>query len=242
MSLSRDKDKKMTSGHSAGLQSTNTFRNAEKDIRTNQNSYEINDPTLTGENAETVYRDKRGRKLDMLNEFMRQTSAKEGREYKIEKAQYEWGSGTVQKKQQEDKQKEIEEMADQPFARRADDPKLEAIRKQEIRDGDPMAAFFLAKKTKYEEHEEEEETSKDRESTEKGSRSSGYDKYSAPVTKTRKPSYKGPVPKPNRFKIPPGYRWDAVDRGNGFEHKLLVKMSSKSSYRDDEYKYLSSDL
>lgn len=224
----------MTSGHSAGLQSTSTFRDAEREIRTKSNSYDVSDPSLTGENAETVYRDKRGRKLDMLSEFMRQTAAKEGREFKIEKAQYEWGAGTVQKKQQEDKQREIEEMADQPFARRADDPKLEAIRKEEIRDGDPMAAYFLAKKTKYDEETESRLPESD-------SRHATHDKYSAP-SRPKKPVYKGPVPKPNRFKIAPGYRWDAVDRGNGFEHKLLVKMSSKSSYREEEYKYLSSDL
>jgi len=37
------------------------------------------DPEMSGAEAATVYRDKRGRKLDMLNEFMRQQAVKEGK-------------------------------------------------------------------------------------------------------------------------------------------------------------------
>ena len=41
--------------------------------------------------VETVYRDKKGKKLDMLSEFMRQQSTEESKKLKIEQAQYEWG-------------------------------------------------------------------------------------------------------------------------------------------------------
>jgi hypothetical protein len=34
---------------------------------------------MSGAGEGTVYRDKRGRKLDMLNEFMRQQAAREGK-------------------------------------------------------------------------------------------------------------------------------------------------------------------
>lgn len=38
------------------------------------------DKTSSGQGAQTVYRDKKGRKLDMLNEFMKQQDARAGKE------------------------------------------------------------------------------------------------------------------------------------------------------------------
>lgn len=51
---------------------------------------------------------------------------------------------------------------------------------------------------------------------------------------TGKPLYKGAAP-PNRYGIRPGYRWDGVDRGNGFEAEWFKARNRKSNRAELEY-------
>ena len=62
----------------AGLQSADDFGRREREIRATRD-LELSkaDPSLSGAHSATVYRDKRGKKLDMLNEFMRQQTLQE---------------------------------------------------------------------------------------------------------------------------------------------------------------------
>ncbi|KAJ7244183.1 Pre-mRNA-splicing factor of RES complex-domain-containing protein [Mycena haematopus] len=58
----------------------------------------------------------------------------------------------------------------------------------------------------------------------------------------RKPEYAGPPPPPNRFGIKPGYRWDGVDRGNGFEKKYFQSINQKKRMGLDSYQWSAEDM
>jgi pre-mRNA-splicing factor CWC26 len=163
----------------------------------------------------------------------------EAHEKLLKEAQREWGKGTAQKKEIETIKDELIQLASQPFARTVDDPQLEKIRKSKIRSEDPFAEYFLEKKRKYEDEEGSED---DDNEDSRGKDRKHKDKERKPERKSNKPLYKGPNSVPNRFGIRPGYRWDAIDRSNGFESKLFTALSEKEAFNEDSYKWAVADM
>ncbi|ORZ01155.1 Pre-mRNA-splicing factor of RES complex-domain-containing protein [Syncephalastrum racemosum] len=191
---------KMSSGQRAGLltgdalkQEVARAREAEKQALERLKEH-------SGKDAETVYRDATGRKIDpKIKKAEEERARKEANEQAAQRM--EWGKGLVQRSEAEAKRRQLEEEKHKPMARYADDEELNQELKEQQRWNDPAAGFLTSK------------------STSKSKR----------VTR---PRYHGPW-KPNRFMIPPGYRWDGVDRSNHFEDKFLLRQNAKKA-RDKE--------
>eukprot|EP01031_Cornospumella_fuschlensis_P036015 gene36015-43677_t len=210
-----------SSGRKAGLQTGKEFGSNERLLR-KELDQELSKLAGSGPNREaTVYRDKYGRKVDKLSEQLREQEDEAKRKSQIEKAQKEWGAGSVQKQEAQERAAEFAAVVAEPFARSAEDPRLEAQRKAVLRDGDPMAEYLRDRVGKKRSRDD----------------ASGFTR-AAPS----KPTYKGPNPTPNRFGLRPGYRWDAIDRSNGFEDKVLKRMNEKASFNEEAYKWSVADL
>ena len=138
-----------------------------------------------GAGEDTIYRDRNGRKLEMLSEMMRNEAGGSGQPGPVPPV---WGTGLAQQRSSAARRADERSVASKPLAQYEIDGDVDARKRAEMRWEDPMAQH-LAK------------------------RSSG-----APS----KPKYRGPPPPPNRFDIPPGHRWDGVDRSNGYEKQFFI--------------------
>lgn len=151
---------------------------------------------------QTIYRDASGRMIN-VKEKKEEAEAKAREQERKQKEEIESSKGDVQRQQKAERKQELEEAKVMTVARHADDQKMNDELRERERWNDPMAQLLATKK------------------------SSGKDGKSKGSGKT----YQGAF-EPNRYGIRPGWRWDGVDRGNGFERKWF-QARAKARDRED---------
>lgn len=213
---------RMGDGMRSGLQSAQQLK-AEIEAKKKRESDRFKAASVSdlGKDADTVYRDRHGKKLDGLTELMR---SQKGQDLASDDAGMEWGKGLVQQQAQQNRLDDEAYEASKPLARYADDADLEAMQKATIRWGDPMAhlAASQTKKKKLTKAEKKAQKKALKKAAKKGKKMEA------------RPIYKGAYAA-NRFGIPPGYRWDGVDRSNGFEKKYFQKLNERKHRQATEY-------
>ncbi|XP_049545568.1 BUD13 homolog [Anopheles darlingi] len=155
----------------------------------------------------------RGRSRRDIEKELREEFEKRKHEEKKKEIYTRWGKGVKQVDEYNARLQEAAHEMDKPLARYADDADLDEYLKKQDRLGDPMLDYLRSKR--------KEENKR-----------AGI---------PEKPTYQGAFPD-NRFNIRPGYRWDGVDRSNGFEKRWFETMSKKKAGEEEAYKYSVEDM
>lgn len=113
--------------------------------------------------------------------------------------------GDVQRREKEERKQALEDAKVMGVARYADDKDLNEELKEVERWNDPMAKMVSTSKSKGK----------------KGKKAAGK-------------TYQGAF-EPNRYGIKPGWRWDGVDRSNGFEKKWFAARNKQKNREELEY-------
>ncbi|KAJ1929532.1 Pre-mRNA-splicing factor cwc26 [Tieghemiomyces parasiticus] len=189
-------------GSRFGLQSAQQLKEDQEQRQAAQRRrLQAMDPDRTGRDAETVYRSKTGKASDSAA-LKAEEAARRRRAEEEAMQQMEWGKGRVQKREQEEARRKFEEEKLKPLARYADDADINAELKERDRWGDPLAQFGAG---------------------------GGSSKRKKGDKAPRRPVYQGTPAPPNRFGIAPGFRWDGVDRSNGFEKEMFMQQNSRKA-------------
>ncbi|XP_049296874.1 BUD13 homolog [Anopheles funestus] len=208
-----DRMTKTLDGKRAGLQDAASLREENEKHRARERAalMQMSDD-VSGRYADTVVRDKSGRRRDVEKE-LREELTKRKHEEKKKEIYTRWGKGVKQVEEYNAQLQAAAHEMDKPLARYADDKDLDEYLKQQERDGDPMLEYLRNK--------QKEENKR-----------AGI---------PEKPMYQGSFPD-NRFGLRPGYRWDGVDRSNGFEKRWFEATSKKKAVEEEAYKYSVEDM
>lgn len=163
---------------------------------------------VTGRGAQTVFRDREGRRVSK-EEYLEQQEAA-GKKKKAEfddERNLAWGGGLAQRVAAEERGREMAAEAAKPFARYADDKDLDAMQRSRVRWGDPMAHLV-----KRQAPELEAPASLVAAHAEKLKKSGFIIPLEVPPYSWLRRGVGAPI---NRYGIRPGRHWDGVDRSNG---------------------------
>ncbi|KFO61694.1 BUD13, partial [Corvus brachyrhynchos] len=141
----------MSSGAKAGLVLADVLRREKQELQKHERSTKHLEEE--SRNAQTVFRDKSGRKRNLAQEQLEQRLKAEA-ESKREEQYAKWGKGLAQERQQQQNVEDAIKEMQKPLARYIDDQDLDRMLREQEREGDPMAA--LIKKRKAKENKEKE--------------------------------------------------------------------------------------
>ncbi|XP_011159786.1 BUD13 homolog [Solenopsis invicta] len=211
---SKDHDNRATKtldGKTAGFQAAKALREeTEAHKRQEAEHFSKLSKEITGEGQATIMRDKMGRKRNLEAETAEKRE-EEMKQREIEEKYAKWGKGLKQVENHEAKLKSDLYEMNKPLARYADDADLDKELREQDREGDPMLEYIKQKQIK------------------EGKR------------KPDPPQYQGSYA-PNRFGIKPGHRWDGVDRSNGYEKQWFEAQNAKVALQEDAYKWSTADM
>ena len=203
-----DDDVRMASGAKAGLQSA---KQVSRDLRKREEAERRRmeaEEDGNSKRGETIYRDASGRVVNVAM-ARAEARAKADEEALKEVERKQALRGDVQTRQQEERRERLDEMKTSGVGRGAGDEGMNEEMRQVERWGDPMKGLLASKAEKKE-------------------------AVGVATGNSRKKTYKGPS-EPNRYGILPGYRWDGVDRGNGFERKWFAARNERESRKALSY-------
>uniref|UniRef100_A0A1I8EGK0 BUD13 homolog n=1 Tax=Wuchereria bancrofti TaxID=6293 RepID=A0A1I8EGK0_WUCBA len=202
---SNERDAKPVTGKSAGLKTLEMHREEMKRIREGETKLlESWKGYTSGKDVAVIRRTKLTGKGRETREDRERKEREAKKQQELEEKYKNWNRGLRQLEERTEKLNEMARVAQEDFARCVDDETMNEHLKKQLHEKDPMYKYVKKKK-------------------ENAEIKSG----------TAYPKYKGSW-QPNRFNIAPGYRWDGVNRSNGFEDRI-AEMANRKVAQCTEY-------
>ncbi|XP_054747906.1 BUD13 homolog [Anastrepha obliqua] len=214
----KPKASKTLDGKKAGIQDAKSLmQETEERRQREERMYNEMSKEVSGRDAEVRVRStgrKGQRARDAEEEDPEKRRRKEEHERRKKEKYDRWGKGLKQVEEHRQRAEAESYEGSKPLARYENDEDLDRYLREQERADDPMLEYMRKKKK-----ERQKETG----------------------ALAEIPKYEGSYPE-NRFGIRPGYRWDGVDRSNGFEKKWFDVQNEKRAAQVEAYLYSVEDM